>query len=118
MAVQPVRHRPQFAKGYLLHHSTRQQDHRPLIRVYTGAAANALFHAKKSDSHGPDLVGIAQAGVVYTGVVKKIAEHGGEAAADQDVALVVSGARVTHHAVNAAHVRTTSITPTILAFSA
>ncbi len=52
---------------------------------------------------------------MYTGVVKKIAEHGGEAAADQDVALVVSGARVTHHAVNAAHVRTTSITPTILA---
>jgi len=54
---------------------------------------------------------------VYTGVVKKIAENGGDAAADRDVALVVSGARVTHHAVNAAHVRTTSIAPTILAFS-
>lgn len=39
-------------------------------------------------------------------MVKKIAENGGEAAADRDVALVVSGARVTHHAVNAAHVQT------------
>ncbi|MDQ2740587.1 MAG: alkaline phosphatase family protein [Actinomycetota bacterium] len=117
-----------FARTYLLRHSApanKITDAKGvysatvrtsgLTRVYTGAAADTLFRAKNGDSHAPDLVGIAQPGVVYTGGVKKIAEHGGAAPADRDVALVVSGAAVTHGAVNGAHVQTTSIAPTILA---
>ena len=65
--------------------------------------------------HAPDLVGIAQHGVVYTGGVKKIAEHGGDAADDRDVPLVVVRRRRRHagHAYRR-HVQTTQIAPTIL----
>jgi Type I phosphodiesterase / nucleotide pyrophosphatase len=85
-----------------------------LTKVYTGAAADALFGAPQHDSHAPDVVGLAQYGVVYTGKVKKIAEHGGDSADDRDVALVVSGAgAATHRMVNGA-VQTTQIAPTIL----
>lgn len=85
-----------------------------LTGIYTGAAADKLVHASNGDPHTPDLIGIAQLGVVYTGGVKKIAEHGGDAPADLDVALVVSGAAGGHHAINNSHVQTTSIAPTIL----
>lgn len=60
------------------------------------------------------MIGIAQHGVVYTGGVAKIAEHGGAAADDRDVALVVSGAGVEKHVVSHSDVQTTQIAPTIL----
>src|SRR5205823_3798670 len=41
-----------------------------LEAVYTGAAADAVLGAPVGDSHGPDLLGIVQPGVVYTGGVK------------------------------------------------
>jgi hypothetical protein len=63
----------------------------------------------------PDLVGVAQYGVVYTGKKAKIAEHGGAAPDDRDVALVVSGAGVHGHRVVDAPVSTTQIAPSILA---
>ncbi|SDP18650.1 Type I phosphodiesterase / nucleotide pyrophosphatase [Nakamurella panacisegetis] len=88
-------------------------DRSGLTRVYTGRAADTLVRARNGDSHAPDLIGITQPGVVYTGGVKKIAEHGGDAPADLDVALVVSGP-VTQRAVNSGRVRTTQIAPTIL----
>ena len=117
-----------FTKNYLLRHSAPANlitDPKGvysatvrasgLPRVYTGAAADTLVRARDGDAHAPDLIGIAQPGVVYTGGVKKIAEHGGDAPADLDVALVVSGAAVAHHRVNRSHVQTTQIAPTILA---
>jgi type I phosphodiesterase/nucleotide pyrophosphatase len=85
-----------------------------LTQVYTGNAADALVRAANGDTHAPDLIGIAQHGVVYTGGVAKIAEHGGAAADDRDVPLVVSGAGVSHGGVVAAPVQTTQIAPTIL----
>jgi hypothetical protein len=85
-----------------------------LTSVYTGAAADALVGAKKGDLHAPDLIGIVQPGVVYTGNVKKIAEHGGNAPGDLDVALVVSGAGVPQNRVNHTAVQTTQIAPSIL----
>ena len=116
-----------FAKSYLLTHSAPAnlaQDPKGvysttvassgLTTVYTGAAADTFVGAKPGDSHAPDLIGIAQHGVVYTGGVKKIAEHGGDAADDRDVALVVSGAGVGHHVVNGSAVQTTQIAPSIL----
>lgn len=82
--------------------------------MYTGSAAVTLVRAANGDSHTPDLIGIAQPGVVYTNNVKKIAEHGGAAPADRDVALVVSGAGVPHQMVSNASVQTTQIAPSIL----
>jgi hypothetical protein len=85
-----------------------------LTQVYTGRAADVLVRAGNGDTHAPDLIGIAQHGVVYTGGVAKIAEHGGAAADDRDVPLVVSGGGVSHGTVVGAPVRTTQIAPTIL----
>jgi hypothetical protein len=84
-----------------------------LSAVYTGARADAVLGAPVGDSHAPDLFGVAQPGVVYTGGVKKIAEHGGAALDDRDVALVISGAGIGHH-VRSVPVQTTQIAPTIL----
>ena len=116
-----------FAKTYLLTHSAPANTINDpkgtfsatvtasgLTSVSTGAQADALFGAPIGDSHAPDLVGIAQHGVVYTGNVKKISEHGGAAADDRDVPLVVSGAAVDHGQVNVSQVLTTRIAPTIL----
>ena len=60
-------------------------------------------------------MGIAAHGVVYTGKVSKIAEHGGLGPEDRDVALVVSGAGVPAHATVSSIVQTTQIAPSILA---
>jgi arylsulfatase A-like enzyme len=85
-----------------------------LTDIYTGIHADDVLGAPAGDSHAPDLFGIAQHGVVYTGGVSKIAEHGGAAADDRDVALVVSGAGVHHGLVESSPVQTTQIAPTIL----
>jgi Type I phosphodiesterase / nucleotide pyrophosphatase len=116
-----------FAKSYLLSHDAPANLARDakgvyaatvrssgLTNVYTGSAADTLVRAANGDSHAPDLIGIAQPGVVYTGSVAKIAEHGGAAPADREVALVVSGAGVPHHAVSDEAVQTTQIAPSIL----
>lgn len=116
-----------FARGYLLTHTAPANlatdpagvysatvTSSGLTRVYTGRAADRRFSAPPGDPHAPDLVGIAQHGVVYTGGVKKIAEHGGAAPDDRDVPLVVSGTGVAHR-VSATSVQTTQIAPTILA---
>ena len=86
-----------------------------LTRVYTGNAVDALFGAPAGDSHAPDIVGIAQYGVVYTGGVKKIAEHGGDSPADRHVPLLVDIPGLTHPFTVSSTVQTTQIAPTILA---
>jgi hypothetical protein len=117
-----------FAKHYLLTHAApanRITDPKGVFStsvrssglrsVVTGVAADRFVGAKAGDTHAPDLIGIGQQGVVYTGGIKKIAEHGGDAAADRNVALVVSGAGVEHHGSRTGrHVSTTQIAPTIL----
>ena len=98
-----------FAKHYLLTHTAPANTITDPKGVYSatvtasglttvtpGSAADALFRRRRATPHAPDLVGIAQPGVVYTGGVKKIAEHGGDRADDRNVALVVSGAGVHH----------------------
>ena len=116
-----------FAKNYLLTHDAPANLARDakgvysstvkssgLTTVYTGTAADTLVRAANGDTHAPDLIGIAQPGVVYTGNVKKLAEHGGAAPADRDVPLVVSGAGVFHQVVSNDAVQTTQIAPSIL----
>jgi hypothetical protein len=84
-----------------------------LRAVYSGADAARYIHVTPGDARVPDVIGIAQPGVVYTGGMKKIAEHGGAAPDDRDVPLIVSGTDGEHHVVRDA-VETTQIAPTIL----
>jgi arylsulfatase A-like enzyme len=63
----------------------------------------------------PDLYGVVQHGVVYTGGQSKIAEHGGADQQDRNVPLVVAPvAGDGHGAVVGRPVETTQIAPTIL----
>lgn len=112
-----------FAKNYLLAQSgigngidgkPKPFVHSGLETAYAGVDAARYFHAAGVDPRVPDLVGVAQYGVVYTGGKKKIAEHGGAAPDDRDVPLVVSGPRTAHEVVTTG-VQTTQIAPTILA---
>jgi len=88
-----------------------------LSQVYTGAAAAALIGVDVTDPRVPDVIGIAQYGVVYTGHQGKIAEHGGDHTEDRNVpillALPSSTGGVTGTAVTTP-VETTQIAPTIL----
>jgi hypothetical protein len=112
-----------FAKKYLLAQSGFGTDinknKRPftrsgLTKVYAGAAAAGYFHTKAGDPNVPDIFGISQYGVVYTGGTGKIAEHGGAHADDLAVPLVIYGAGAEAGTRVSKHVETTSIAPTIL----
>ena len=56
-----------------------------LYQVYTGAAAARLIGVDQSGPRVPDVIGIAQYGVVYTSHKAKIAEHGGDHLEDRNV---------------------------------
>jgi hypothetical protein len=112
----------EFAKWFLLTHDGIGNDiggaPKPytasgLSKVYAGAGAARYFGAQVTDERRPDLYGIVQHGVVYTGGQGKIAEHGGADPQDRHVPLVVAGAGVRHGRDNRP-VETTSIAPTIL----
>jgi hypothetical protein len=112
-----------FAKDFLLHHSgvgndiagkPRAYSSSGLDTVYAGGAVADLFDAPKGDPRLPDVLGIAHYGTVYTGKMKKIAEHGGANPQDRDVPLIVSGVPIAHHATVTSTVETTQIAPTIL----
>jgi phosphoglycerol transferase MdoB-like AlkP superfamily enzyme len=67
----------------------------------------------EADDRVPDVVGVAQHSVVYTGAKGKISEHGGWDPQDRDVPLVVSfGAN--RHETSSETVDTTRTAPTIL----
>jgi hypothetical protein len=81
-----------------------------LAHLYGGPA---FFGAPETDARVPDLVGVVQHGVVYTGKTGKIAEHGGADRQDRHVPLVVFGAGASAGSVPSP-VETTQIAPTIL----
>ncbi|WP_426505630.1 alkaline phosphatase family protein [Dactylosporangium sp. McL0621] len=85
-----------------------------LQAVHAGADAAAYLGADRGDPRVPDVIGLVQPGVVYTGKKSKIAEHGGATPADRDVPLVVSGAGVRRASTVDTAVRTAQIAPTIL----
>jgi hypothetical protein len=112
-----------FAKRYLLAQSGTATDinaapkaftRSGLSKVYAGSAAARYFHVEAGDARVPDVFGLAQYGVVYTGGTKKIAEHGGAHSDDLDVPLVVSGASVPDGVRDSTSVQTKQIAPTIL----
>ena len=113
-----------FVKNYLLTHpaagnnaggSAITVQASGLKAVYAGAAAAAFIGVPVTDPRHPDVLGIVQHGVVYTGGKSKIAEHGGDDPQDRNVPILVvlpglrGGGRVI-----GAPVETTQIAPTIL----
>jgi hypothetical protein len=84
-----------------------------LAQVYAGQDAANFFGVPYSDPRYPDVFGRVQIGVVYTGG-SKIAEHGGDNPADQDVPLVIYAPGVVPPSRVHASVETTQVAPTIL----
>jgi arylsulfatase A-like enzyme len=112
-----------FAKKYLLAQSgtgtginaaPKAYTRSGLTKVYASKAAADHFHVKAGDARVPDLLGVAQYGVVYTDGTKKIAEHGGGHSDDLDVPLVISGVSAPDGVHDSASVQTKQIAPTIL----
>jgi hypothetical protein len=110
-----------FARQFLMNYSdsTASVDGKPvtsagLWQVYTGLAAAQLIGVKESDPRVPDVIGIAQYGVVYTSHKAKIAEHGGDHPEDRNVPILVAWPGATGGLNVTAPVETTQIAPTIL----
>src|SRR5215470_6107099 len=112
-----------FAKHYLLTHSAAGNDingnpvtvsSSGLKAVYAGRQSAAFFGVPNGDPRHPDVLGIAQHGVVYTGGKSKIAEHGGDDPQDRDVPILVVLPGLRHGRSIGAPVETTQIAPTIL----
>ncbi|WP_216364043.1 alkaline phosphatase family protein [Subtercola boreus] len=112
-----------FAKNYLVSHRAAGADitgaaktlpASGLSKIYAGTEVANYFDAKVTDPAYPDVLGLVQAGVVYTGGTSKIAEHGGATGNDRDVPLIVSGAGITGPRTVSVPVETTQIAPTIL----
>jgi hypothetical protein len=82
--------------------------------VYAGAASAAFYGVPVGDPRHPDVTGIAQHGVVYTGGKAKIAEHGGNDVQDRNVPVLVVSPSVRHPGTSGVPVETTQIAPTIL----
>jgi hypothetical protein len=112
-----------FVKNYLLTHPASGNDIKGnpitvsasgLTTVYAGAASAAFYGVPVSDPRHPDITGIAQHGVVYTGGKSKIAEHGGDDPQDRNVPILVVLPGLHNGHVFATSVETTQIAPTIL----
>lgn len=114
----------EFAKTYLLAQSGQGNDingnPKPftasgLATVFAGRDAAKYFDVPAGDPRVPDLFGVVQHGVVYTGGKGKIAEHGGADPQDRNVPIVLAGAGVDDDAHTLGKpVETTQIAPTIL----
>jgi hypothetical protein len=84
-----------------------------LAKIYAGKAAARYFGVPSSDPRHPDVWGVTQVGVVYTGGTK-IAEHGGANPADRNVPIVVYAPGAVKPGTHRQGVETTQIAPTIL----
>src|SRR5262249_48071764 len=71
-----------------------------------------LYGNPFGNNRTPDFIAITQPGLIYTGG-SKLAEHGGFANEDHNVALLVSNPRL-HHRIVTEHVETRQVAPTIL----
>ena len=101
------------ATGVAYDGSARTLAHSGLAEIYAGRAAARYFGVPLSDPRHPDVWGVVQVGVVYTGGTK-IAEHGGANPADRDVPIVVYAPGAVEPGMNHHWVETTQIAPTIL----
>ncbi|MBV8275334.1 MAG: alkaline phosphatase family protein [Verrucomicrobia bacterium] len=109
----------EFAKDFLTNYSGTSVDGKKftsagLLQIYTGVAAAQLIGVDQSDPRVPDVIGIAQYGVVYTAHQSKIAEHGGDHLEDRNVPILISWPGATPGLNVTTPVETTQIAPTIL----
>jgi hypothetical protein len=111
----------EYASNFLLNYANgaASVDGKPvtsagLSQVYVGAAAAQLMGVAQSDPRVPDVIGIAQYGVVYTGHKAKIAEHGGNHTEDRNVPILMAVPGASGGAAVTKPVETTQIAPTIL----
>jgi Type I phosphodiesterase / nucleotide pyrophosphatase len=84
-----------------------------LQQIYSGETLKKLFGDPLQDSRTPDIIVQPTPGVIYTKSTKKIAEHGGFAPDDTNVALLLSSSALKPGKIQAP-VETTQIAPTIL----
>ena len=112
-----------FVRDYLLSHpatgntidgNSRTLAQSGLRKVFAGAAAARYFGVPVSDPRHPDVWGVVQHGVVYTGGKGKIAEHGGADPEDRDVPILVYAPRAVSPRLDRTRLETTSIAPTVL----
>jgi hypothetical protein len=111
----------EFAREFLTNYSdsSASVDHKPvtsagLWQIYTGVAAAQLIGVDQSDPRVPDVIGLSQYGVVYTGGTAKIAEHGGDHPEDRNVPILIAWPGATAGLNVTDPVETTQIAPTIL----
>jgi Type I phosphodiesterase / nucleotide pyrophosphatase len=111
-----------FVKGYLWSHpatgitydgSSRTLAHSGLSEIYAGRDAARYFGVSPRDPRHPDVWGVVQIGVVYTGGTK-LAEHGGANPADRAVPIVLYAPGAVQAGSYHPSVETTQIAPTIL----
>ena len=112
-----------FVRHYLLSHSatgntatgaSRTLSASGLSQVFVGRGSARFFGVPVGDPRHPDVWGIVQHGVVYTGGTGKIAEHGGADPEGRDVPLVVYAPGEVHAGRFGESVATKQIAPTIL----
>jgi Type I phosphodiesterase / nucleotide pyrophosphatase len=111
-----------FVKGYLWNHtatgvaydgSKRTLAHSGLTEIFAGKDAAKYFGVPLNEPRHPNVWGVVQVGVVYTGG-SKIAEHGGANAADRNVPIMVYAPGAVQPGTSRQWVETTQIAPTIL----
>ncbi len=100
------------ATGTTISGGTRTLLHSGLVRVFTGPAAARYFGVPRFDPRHPEVWGVVQEGVVYTGG-SKIAEHGGSGVENRDVPILVDAPGLYRGTIRQ-RVYTRQIAPTIL----
>jgi hypothetical protein len=83
-------------------------------QFYSGPLLDLLFNDPSTDPRTPNIIVQPNIGVVYTGGMKKIAEHGGFAFDDTNVMMLVANPAIERTTVYSP-VETAQIAPTILA---
>ena len=110
-----------FARNFLLNYNTNSAsvDNKPvtsagLTELYVGAAAARLIGVPLNDARVPDVIGIAQYGVVYTGKKAKISEHGGDHNEDRNVPILLAYPGAAGGTAVTKPVQTAQVAPTII----
>jgi len=82
-------------------------------QIFYGASITTDYNSPLIDSRTPDIIVAPNVGVVYTGSIKKQAEHGGFANDDTKVMLLVSNPSI-KQSTSYQFVETKQVAPTIL----
>jgi hypothetical protein len=114
-----------FVKNYLWNHDAPAVNYQgqtttvqhsglaSLDQIYAGDEAARFFGVPVSDPRHPDVFGVVQVGVIYTGG-NKIAEHGGSNPLDTGVPILVYAPGAVRPGGSGQSVKTSQVAPTIL----